>query len=104
MYTILWEFRPAAGKEKAFESAYGPDGVWPPFFAKGDGYVGTELLTDVERPGRYVTIDRWQSREHYETFNREHAAEYAEIDKRCEALTESEDQIGSFDSSATTEA
>lgn len=104
MYTIIGEFRPRDGCAEAFERAYGPDGVWPPFFAKGDEYVGTELLKDVEHRGRYVTIDRWQSREHYESFCSEHATEYAEIDERCEALTESEVHIGSFDSSETIEA
>lgn len=61
-------------------------------------------MKDVEHRGRYVAIDRWKSREHYEAFSSEHATEYAEIDERCEALTESEVQIGSFDSSEKTEA
>jgi hypothetical protein len=36
----------------AFEEVYGPGGEWEQFFRQGDGYVGTELLRDVELPGR----------------------------------------------------
>ena len=29
---------------------YGPEGEWAQFFRSGDGYIGTELLHDVESP------------------------------------------------------
>jgi heme-degrading monooxygenase HmoA len=67
-----YEVRDAA----AFESAYGADGEWAQFFATGDGYIGTELLRDVEIPGRYLVVDRWESPEHYNTFAAEHREEY----------------------------
>ena len=51
-----------------FERVYGPDGEWAAFFRGGRGYVGTELLRDVETPGRYLVIDRWDSREAYNDF------------------------------------
>jgi quinol monooxygenase YgiN len=38
--------------------------------------VGTELLRDVEAPGRYLVIDRWESREAYNDFVTEHRDEY----------------------------
>jgi heme-degrading monooxygenase HmoA len=51
-----------------FERIYGPEGEWAVFFRRGDGYVGTELLRDVEAPGRYVLIDRWESAAAYQAF------------------------------------
>ena len=59
-----------------FESTYGPDGEWAEFFKRGAGYIGTELLRDVELPGRYVVIDRWESAEAYNAFSAEHRDEY----------------------------
>src|SRR6187397_611903 len=35
-----------------FERVYGPDGEWAAFFRDGRGYIGTELLRDVEQHGR----------------------------------------------------
>jgi heme-degrading monooxygenase HmoA len=59
-----------------FERTYGPDGEWAEFFKQGAGYIGTELLRDVELPGRYVVIDRWESAEAYNAFSAEHRDEY----------------------------
>ena len=61
---------------EAFERAYGPEGDWAQFFAQGRGYVGTELLRDVELPSRYLVVDRWESIEEYNAFLAEHQDEY----------------------------
>jgi heme-degrading monooxygenase HmoA len=61
---------------EAFERVYGPDGEWAAFFRTGRGYVGTELLRDVENPGRYLVIDRWESREAYNEFASQQRDEY----------------------------
>ena len=50
---------------EAFERAYGADGEWAEFFRQGPGYIGTEVLRDVELPTRYLVIDRWDSAEAY---------------------------------------
>jgi heme-degrading monooxygenase HmoA len=60
----------------AFEEVYGPGGEWEQFFRQGAGYVGTELLRDVELPGRYVVIDRWESADAYNEFAALHRDEY----------------------------
>jgi heme-degrading monooxygenase HmoA len=60
----------------AFERVYGPEGEWAQFFRTGRGYVGTELLRDVESPGRYVVVDRWESREAYNDFAAANRDEY----------------------------
>jgi len=48
-----------------FERVYGTEGEWAEFFRQGRGYVGTELLPDVESPSRYLVIDRWESADAY---------------------------------------
>jgi heme-degrading monooxygenase HmoA len=65
-----------ARDDAEFEQAYGPDGEWAQFFRNGPGYVGTELLRDVENPGRYLVIDRWDSRDAYHAFVEAHREEY----------------------------
>ena len=60
----------------AFERAYGADGEWAEFFRQGSGYIGTELLRDVELPTRYMVIDRWESADAYNAFAAEHRDEY----------------------------
>ena len=55
---------------------YGPEGEWAQFFRAGRGYVGTELLRDVEQPGRYLVVDRWESREAYNAFVEANRDEY----------------------------
>ncbi len=67
-----YEVRDAA----AFERAYGPDGEWAQFFRQGEGYIGTELLHDLDEPERYLVVDRWESHEAYNTFVAEHEPEY----------------------------
>jgi len=59
-----------------FERVYGPEGEWAEFFRSGRGYIGTELLRDIEHPGRYLVIDRWESAEAYDAFAAEHREEY----------------------------
>jgi len=67
-----YEVRDAAG----FERAYGPDGEWAQFFADAKGYIGTELLRDVETPSRYLVIDRWESAAAYNDFAASQRDEY----------------------------
>ena len=69
-------FRYDARDPEDFEGAYGPNGEWAQFFRQGPGYIGTELLRDLEEPDRYLVIDRWESIEAYNAFVSEHQAEY----------------------------
>ena len=92
----VWEFRIRPGTEAEFERAYGPEGPWVRLFASDPAYRGTTLVRDVDEPRRYLTMDYWASAEAYDGFKRTHAAEYAEIDRECESLTEGEREIGRF--------
>jgi heme-degrading monooxygenase HmoA len=73
---IALVFRYEVRDVASFAEAYGPDGEWARFFRQGAGYIGTELLHDVEEPERYLVIDRWESADAYNTFLAEHQAEY----------------------------
>jgi len=59
-----------------FERAYGAEGEWAQFFKRGPGYIGTELLRDVENPGRYFVVDRWESADAYNAFAAGNRDEY----------------------------
>jgi heme-degrading monooxygenase HmoA len=95
-FTTIWEFHVTFEACSQFEGIYGPGGDWAKLFRTSPGYLGTELIRDVERTGRYLTLDRWTSREVLQQFKRDHHAEYATLDKRCESLTESEVFVGDF--------
>jgi heme-degrading monooxygenase HmoA len=96
MYVIIGEFHAKRGREQEFEQAYGAQGEWVEFFKRGMDYLGTELLRDPAKLGRYLTIDRWVSQAAHEAFRREWAIEYAAIDRRCERLTEQEALLGNW--------
>lgn len=94
MYIVIWEFYAKRGRESEFEKAYGTSGLWAQFFHRSPDYKGTNLLSDTT--GRYLTFDRWTSREAYDAFRKENADEYETIDRKCEELTEQETPIGNF--------
>jgi heme-degrading monooxygenase HmoA len=80
-----------------FERVYGPEGEWAQFFRAGPGYVGTELLRDVEAPGRYVVIDRWESAEAYNAFVSERQAEYVARVDETRLYYDQELRLGTFE-------
>lgn len=96
-FTALWEFQVKPESVSAFEEAYGPAGTWAQFFRSSPDYLGTELLRDLDRPGRYFTLDHWTSRDAFRRFKQDRHAEYAAIDKQCESLTEREVFLGNFE-------
>jgi heme-degrading monooxygenase HmoA len=81
-----------------FERVYGPDGEWARFFRGGRGYIGTELLRDVEAPGRYLVIDRWESADAYNAFVAERRGEYMERVDATRFHYDSELRFGTFES------
>jgi heme-degrading monooxygenase HmoA len=94
---IVWEFRVRAGMEREFERRYSSSGDWARLFAKADGYQGSTLRRDAEDRRRYLVIDVWSDAASFAAFKQEHADAYAALDKECEALTESEARIGTFE-------
>jgi heme-degrading monooxygenase HmoA len=98
MYVYLWEFRVRKESLSEFEDVYGPEGAWVMLFRRAEGYLGSELLRDSRDEARYVTIDRWTSREALESFYARFGAEYEALDRRCEVFTWAETKIGEFES------
>lgn len=96
MIQVLWQFDVDGDKQAEFERYYGPEGTWVQLFRRAQGYLGTDLLRDSDGPLRYVTIDRWTTREAYDKFRDQFAAEYMEIDRVCVGFTIDERLIGYF--------
>lgn len=96
-YLILWSFSPQPGLEPDFEAAYGPDGGWARLFHQSPDFLGTELLRDPRAPDRYLTLDRWRSREAFEAFFAAHGRDYEILDRACELLTSKEERLGAFE-------
>ena len=88
-----YEVRDAA----EFERAYGPEGEWAGFFRQGPGYVGTELLRDLEVAGRYLVVDRWESVDAYNAFVGEHREEYMRRVDDTRFHYDSELRFGTFE-------
>jgi heme-degrading monooxygenase HmoA len=81
----------------AFELTYGPDGEWEQFFKQGTGFIGTELLHDVEIPTRYLVIDRWESADAYNAFAAEQREEYMRRVDDTRFLYDQELRFGTFE-------
>jgi heme-degrading monooxygenase HmoA len=100
MFVVLWEFQVKSGLEKEFEKVYGPEGSWAALFLGSPAYRGTRLLRDTSLPGRFFSMDFWDSQAAYDAFHGQNAASYANLDRQCEMLTETETHVGSFETAA----
>ena len=80
-----------------FERVYGPKGEWVDFFRGGRGFVGTELLRELDNPGRYLVLDRWESRETFEQFATEHQSEYFRRSEEARVYYLQELQLGVYE-------
>ena len=81
-----------------FERVYGTHGEWAEFFRPARGYIGTELLKDIEAPGRHLVIDRWESADAYNAFVAEHREEYMRRVDETRFVYDSELRFGTFES------
>ena len=95
MITLVFSYE--VRDPEAFERAYGSEGDWAQFFRAGRGYIGTELLRDLELPGRYLVIDRWESAEDYNAFAAEHRDDYMRRVDDTRFLYEQELRFGTFE-------
>jgi heme-degrading monooxygenase HmoA len=94
MVGFVWEFIVRVNQIEEFERHYASSGKWAELFRNGPGYLGTHLLRDTDNPRRYLTIDRWESSGAQRSWRERFAKQYEELDRSCEALTESERRIG----------
>jgi len=96
MYIIIWEYKVHSNHRSLFLEYYRPDGVWAKFFRQTGDYISTNLLMSDAKEPAFITIDKWVSKESYETFLNTHETKYRELDSLCEQLTSSEKQIGKY--------
>jgi heme-degrading monooxygenase HmoA len=80
-----------------FEAVYGPEGDWAQFFEGAHGYIGTELLRDVDAPGRYLVIDRWETADAYNAFVAERRDDYMRRVDETGFLYDQELRFGTFE-------
>lgn len=80
MYARVWEYDVPVSSLDAFVAAYGPDGAWARLFARGPGFLGTELFRSTDLALRFLTVDRWADEEAWQTFLRSHRAAYDALD------------------------
>jgi heme-degrading monooxygenase HmoA len=97
MVRYIWEFIARADRLEEFERHYASSGAWAELFRKGAGYRGTQLLRDADNPRRYLSIDSWETAGNQRVWRERFAAQYEELDRACEAFTESERNIGIFE-------
>jgi heme-degrading monooxygenase HmoA len=95
---IALVFSYEVGDAEGFVRVFGPEGDWAAFFRGARRYVGTELLHDVEEPGRYLVIDRWETREAYNAFVEAHRDEYMRRVDETRFLFRQELRVGTFES------
>jgi heme-degrading monooxygenase HmoA len=95
-YVYVWTFQVKPGFEAQFEKTYGPAGEWVRLFEKAPGYLRTELLKDKDVPGRYLTIDHWESELSHQQFRQRLDGDFRQLDQFCEGLTDAESLIGHF--------
>jgi quinol monooxygenase YgiN len=96
-YVIIWQFQARADRLSEFEKFYGSNGIWAELFQKAEGFLGTELVRHHESPTRFLTIDRWASRQAYEDFQATWNDAYRELDAQCDDLTEKERLLGKYE-------
>lgn len=91
----MYEVKPESAA--IFERVYGEEGDWVRLFRTARGYLRTELFRSVGTSGRYVTVDDWESLAAYDIFRGRSQAEYAELDARCDQLTQTERLVSAGD-------
>ena len=95
-FAYIWQYQINPAHKSDFLAAYGPKGEWAELFSRDPSYLGTRLLRDIEDENRYVTIDYWVSRSDRDSFRKRYAAEFSELDSRCEEFTQNEQFVGDY--------
>ena len=97
MYCYIWEYDVKPEHQAIFESLYGQDGAWVELFKTDPNYIRTELFRDWSKPGRYVTVDLWNSKESCSSFREKNRKRFEAIDEEGELYTLTEMNLGEFD-------
>lgn len=95
-FVYLWAYRVPPERLDEFRELYGPDGQWVDLFRRAPGYVDTQLLRDRNDSGRFVTVDRWESKEAFLSYRASFLEEIDHLDRLGERLTTEETALGEF--------
>ena len=87
VYLRVWEYQVLPEHVEAFTSTYRADGAWVELFARGQGYLGTELYRSLDGPERFVTVDRWSDAASWHVFQDRFRTAYQTLDTRTHHLT-----------------
>jgi heme-degrading monooxygenase HmoA len=88
MYARVWEYEVRTSDVEAFLAAYGASGAWVKLFERSEGYDGTQLFRDVDRAGRFLTVDRWTDYASWKAFLDRWGSDYRELDQRLRRLAD----------------
>jgi heme-degrading monooxygenase HmoA len=86
VFIRIWEYDASEESVDRFIAAYGPFGDWARLFARGDGFVRTELFRSTQTATRFITVDVWSSEEAWQAFLHRWGARYAELDTALQSL------------------
>ncbi len=95
-FVVLWEFQVSGSMEGTFEQFYGADGDWVQLFRERPGFGRAELIGDLNKPRRYVTMDFSKTQFDYKSFRQDYSAAYEALNVRCRDFTTSGTELGSF--------
>jgi hypothetical protein len=93
MIATIWRSRVLPAAVDAFERVHGPHGDRAQRFARAGDHAGTELLRCEGAPV-CLSTDRWHNAAAHQYAGTGLAAEYAALDRRCEAYTSEETWLG----------
>ena len=93
----IWKYSVKSEYLIQFQQAYGPNGDWAELFKNCPGFIKTEFQRDTSNPNLFITIDVWESYEHFINFKDLIVTKYRLLDKICEEFTDSEEHIGVFE-------
>lgn len=96
MFTTVWEYQVGPDRRSKFIEVYGASGSWAALFRRAPGYRETVLLQDLGQPERFLTLDRWDSREAYEEFLESRRSAYQALDRETAGLTRAERHLGTL--------
>lgn len=97
MFVVIWKFVPKTGLEKEFEKIYGQHGLWTELFKKVSDYIDTTLLKEIDSESVYLVVDRWKSKESYDSFKLRFFEEYHSTDQKCRRLVINEELVGEYE-------
>jgi len=95
-FAYIWQYTVDPAHREDFLAAYRPGGDWTRLMSRYDGYIGTQLLGDIDDGARFVTVDYWASKAARDAFRTKSRKEFGELDRRCEAFTIAETFLGDF--------